>query len=331
MEFSNKNILILGLGISNLAVMEYLKDKNVGQLTVTDLKDEAKLGEIVLQAKKIFPGAKFVLGRHNEDDFIKAGLIVKSPSITSSVPLVQKALAKGVPVESDVSLFFKLCPSQKIIGVTGTKGKTTTATFLAQVLEAQGKHTILAGNMGIPVMSQLSRITKNSWVVLELSSYMAESLEAHRISPRVAVYTNIFPDHLDQYKSFDDYVVSKKGLYRYQGENDITLFGASCPNLKKLQPEVVARLICYSRKDLPKDIKLKLMGGHNRDNLAAGFVSARELKMDIGKVAETAEHFTGLEHRMENLGEINEREFINNSAATNPGGGRQFKEQVFKK
>lgn len=319
MSFKDKHVLIVGLGISNVAVAKYLADKKLASMTITDLKPEAELREAVTEIRKNFSQAKFVLGKHKEKDFLNADLIIRNPSVPIHAPLLKRAIEAGILVETDISLFFKLSPSKNIIGVTGTKGKTTTATFLAKMLEDRGLDTVLAGNMGIPVMGKLNEVGPESWVVLELSSVMVESLDRHKISPKIAVYTNLFPDHLNQYKTFETYKNSKKGLFRHQKKADITLLNKDDKDLSEFVPEIPSRRIFYGSNALPKNIKLKLSGKHYRTNLAAAFALAKELGLDLQKLKKTAEEFSGVEHRMEHLGIINGIEFINNSAATNPG------------
>lgn len=319
MKFKNKKILIVGLGISNVAVAKYLADKKIVSLTITDLKKEEELREDICQIKKIFPAVRFVLSQHQIKDFLEADLIIRNPSVPIESPFIKKAIDAGVTVETDVSLFFKLAPTTNIIGVTGTKGKTTTATFLAQMLADQGFHTVLAGNMGIPMMGEIDKVAKDTWVCLELSSFMVESLGYHKISPRIAVYTNLFPDHLDKYKNFKAYKNSKKGLFLHQKKTDITLINRHDVNLKDYLREIPAQVLFFGHEDIPSDLNLKLEGIHYRNDIAAAFVLAKKLKLNMEKVKETAENFCGVEHRMEALGTINEFEFINNSASTNPG------------
>ncbi|MCG2686216.1 UDP-N-acetylmuramoyl-L-alanine--D-glutamate ligase [Candidatus Parcubacteria bacterium] len=319
MSFKGKRILIAGLGISNVEVVRYLAGRGLGSLVITDLKPEGQLRERGDEVRKVFPAAEFVLGRHREEDFLNADLIIRNPSVPLDAPPIRKAVAAGVPVETDISLFFKLCPSPNIIGVTGTKGKTTTATFLARMLEAQGFSVILAGNMGIPAFRELEKVRPDGWVVLELSSYMVESLVPHRVSPHIAVYTNIFPDHLDHYPTLAQYKNSKKALFKYQRANDLVLLNRESPALKEFVPEIKSRVVFYGADDVPEEVSLKLKGQHYRANLAAGFVLAGELGLDLVGVARTAEEFSGVEHRMEDLGWVGEIRFVNNSAATNPG------------
>ncbi|MFA6982098.1 MAG: UDP-N-acetylmuramoyl-L-alanine--D-glutamate ligase [Patescibacteria group bacterium] len=318
MNFKGKKILVHGLGISNVAVVKYLADKKAKEIRITDLKPRGELKVEIDAVLKVYPRAVFVLGEHKEEDFLGADIIIKSPSIPNSTPLIQKALEKGIPVESDVTMFLKLCPSKSTIGVTGTKGKTTTTTFVEKMLRDQGFKTVIAGNMGIPVMGELNKVTEDTWVVLELSSFMVESMDLQKISPHVAIYTNIFPDHLNKYKSFSDYKNSKKALFRYQNSNDFVLLNGKDEELKEFSAEISTRTIYYSEEGIPEGTKLKLKGVHYERDLAVSFVLARELGLDQKKVLKSAEGFAGVEYRMQNLGVIKGIEFINNTAATTP-------------
>lgn len=317
--FKNKKILIVGLGISNIAVIKYLADKKLGLLTITDLKSKNELKENINTVKKIFPNAHFVLGKHNINDFISSDIVIRSPSIFLNNFFIKKAINAGVPVETDVSIFFKLISSSNTIGVTGTKGKTTTSTFLYKVISDQGFDVVLAGNMGIPIMESLEKVGPKTWVVAELSSYMCASLGRYKISPKVAVYTNLFSDHLDKYKTFEDYKNDKKALFLNQKKSDILLINKNDKELKTFIDQAKSQVLFFSKENIPNNLTLQVKGPHYRDNIASAFVLAKKLNWNMNKVKKTAKDFAGLEHRMEYLGIINQIEFINNSAATNPG------------
>ncbi len=317
--FKNKKILIVGLGISNVSFIRFLADKEILELIVTDLKPAETLVENVNSVKEIFPNAKFVLGSHDEKDFDLADLIVVSPSIPRTAPLIKKAIESGKNVESDISLFFKLCPSKNIVGITGTKGKTSTAHFLYEALLEQELSAVLAGNMGIPVFDVIDNINKKSWVVMELSSYMVESLDRHKISPKYSIYTNIFPDHLNTYKSFESYKNAKKGLFLHQKQNDVTFINSDDKELMLWKAEIPSKTIFYSNKTLPKNFSPKIKGAHYRTNYGAIYELFKNVNLDLKKLKNTVENFSGVEHRMEYLGKIDGIEYYNNSAATNPG------------
>jgi len=343
--FKNKKVLIVGLGMSNIAVIKYLAGKGLALLTVTDLKSKNELKESVKKVQEFFPNAHFVLGEHNINDFLCADIVIRSPSILPNTRFIEKAIDAGVNVETDMSLFFKLAPTIKsmafrerktykvlersqlaggakgpyIIGITGTKGKTTTATFLAKVIVEQGFHTILAGNMGIPIMAKLEMVRPETWVVIELSSFMCGSLKRHKLSPKIAVYTNLFHDHLDKYKTFEEYKSDKKALFLNQNKTDIVLINKNDKGLQDFVQGIQSKILFFGAKDIPAHVVLKVKGPHYRNNIAAAFVLAKELNWNMNKVIASAESFIGLEHRMEQLDIINGIEFINNSAATNPG------------
>ena len=317
--FKNKKVLIVGLGMSNIVVTKYLADKELALLRITDLKSENELKESIKKAQEFFPSAHFTLGKHNMNDFLCSDIIVRSPSILPNTHFIQKAIDAGVDVETDMSLFFKLDPTTNIIGVTGTKGKTTTATFLAKVIAEQGFHTILAGNMGIPIMTVLEQVRPETWAVIELSSFACGSLRRHKLSPKIAVYTNLFHDHLDKYKTFGDYKDDKKALFINQNKSGIVLINKNDKGLQDFVKQIKSKILFFGTEDVPADVILKIKSPHFRSNIAAAFVLARRMNWDMDKVIKSAQDFDGLEHRMEQLGIIKGIEFINNSAATNPG------------
>lgn len=316
--FENKSILIHGLSISNIEVIKYLKDKNIKKLTITDLKDENELAELAEEAKEIFPKAELILGEHREEDFTSCDLIIRNTSIPLSSKYLKLASEKGIPIETDISLFMKLSPSKNIIGITGTKGKTTTTFLIYEMLKDQGLNVITGGNNQIPIMGELTKVKKDTWIVIEFSSWMIESIDVYKISPRVAVYTNLLVDHINYYKTVEDYHKSKEGLFKYQTKNDLLLINAEDKKLENYTKNAKAKIIKYKKEDLPSDITLKLKGEHYRSNAAAAYVLAKELNLDLDKIENTLKNFNGVEHRMEYLGEHNNITFINNTTATNP-------------
>lgn len=317
-DFSDRRVTIMGLSISNLPVAQYIAQHAPRQLIITDMKAEKDLDPTLLAQYKALQGPiTFILGEHRPHDFTQTDLIIKNPSIPASLAIFESAREHDIPVETDVTMFMKLCPSKNIIGVTGTKGKTTTATFIHAMLKDQGKETILAGNMGTPVMSILNTIHEDTWVVLELSSYMCESMHNHKISPHIAILTNIYPDHLNRHASFDEYAQAKTAIFAYQGNEDLTLF-SSDRSLNDYITDSPGLTMRYQLNDVPDDVTLNLPGDHNRLNIAAAFAIARFFDFNHKKVCFTATNFTPLEHRMETVCIKEDISYINDSAATNP-------------
>ncbi|MEA2573614.1 MAG: UDP-N-acetylmuramoylalanine--D-glutamate ligase [Chloroflexia bacterium] len=214
--YANKNILVLGLGVhgGGLGVARYM-GRNGANVRVTDLRTADKMREsIEALGQESFP-VEYTLGEHREDDFRWADVVVRNQAVPLTSEWVALARQLGKPVETEINIFMRLCPGP-IIGVTGTKGKSSTATWTWEMLRHWRDDAVLAGNLRVSALEALDRITPETPVVLELSSFQTEGFEEPRISPRLAAVTNLSPDHLDRYKSMEEYGAAKKHIFLYQ-------------------------------------------------------------------------------------------------------------------
>src|SRR5438105_14335757 len=223
MDLRGKRVLVMGLGLqgSGMAAARYAAQQGA-IVRVTDLKSPEILAPSV-QALTGLP-IEFVLGEHRHEDFLWAEMVIRNPGIPLTSPYLRLAREHGARIEMEIALFFLACPG-RIIGVTGTRGKTTTSTLIHKILQDSGVPTVLGGNVaGVETLSLLPQITPETLVVLELSSWQLEGLAPHRISPPVAVMTNIYPDHLNTYSGMEDYAEAKANIFRHQTANDIAVF-----------------------------------------------------------------------------------------------------------
>lgn len=218
LQIEGKRVLVMGLGTrqGGVGVTRYLV-RNGASVTVTDLGDTDALQESI-DALSDLP-VSYRLGEHVPEDFDSADLIVRNPGVPVDSPWLERARQRGTPIEMEMSLFFRACPAP-IIGITGTKGKTSTASICAGMLSRFRADTVLAGNMGTSALNQLDRIQPDTPVVLELSSWQLEGLALYEMSPDIAVLTNISEDHLNRYRSMDDYVEAKRHIARFQCVDD---------------------------------------------------------------------------------------------------------------
>src|SRR5439155_977575 len=183
---------------------------------------------------------EYVLGEHRNEDFLWAEVVIHVPGVRRDSPYLRVARENGARIEQEIALFFQACPG-KIIGVTGTRGKTTTTTLIYHILRANGMPTAIGGNVsGVETLSLLPSITPETIVVLELSSWQLEGLAAHKISPFVSVMTNIYPDHLDTYNGMEEYAEAKANIFRHQHETDLALFSYDNPWTRRLGQETKA-------------------------------------------------------------------------------------------
>ena len=219
-DLFGKRATLVGLGTraGGVGVARYLASEGA-EVTVTDLRPPEALAE-PLAALAGLP-IRFVLGGHEEEDFTpeRADLIVRNPGVPRRAPMLELARSHGLPVEMEMSLFFRACPAP-IVGITGTKGKTTVSTLTGELLRSAFPDLVVAGNMGISALDQLPRLHHDVPVVIELSSWQLEALIEHGLSPHVAVLTMIAEDHLNTYDGFADYAATKRGITRHQRAGD---------------------------------------------------------------------------------------------------------------
>ena len=316
----------MGLGISGggVGAAEFFA-KAGARVLVTDLKTRGKLRESLGRLKGL--SIRYVLGRHRKEDFENADLIIKNPGVPNESKFLALAKKSGVPIETDVGIFFDLCPAP-VVGVTGTKGKSTTAFLIHQILKRKYKNAVLGGNIGKSVLEVLPKIKKGGPasptsqggpVILELSSFQLEALTEKKLSPHIAVITNIFPDHLNRYSSFAQYAKAKTNIFRFQKPEDFLIIPEDNRLLEKLTKNARSKKIYFS-KIVAKSIPF-LSLAHNAANLAAAIEIAKLFKISRKEIFFLIPRLKLLPHRLEKVGEIGGVAYINDSGATNPGAG----------
>jgi UDP-N-acetylmuramoylalanine--D-glutamate ligase len=219
MDLRGKRALVMGLGIhgGGLGVARFLADHGA-IVTVTDLRGPEQL-QSSLDALADLP-ITYVLGQHRDEDFRAANLVIRNPGVPRESRYLQIARANGAAIEMEMTLFFRLCPGP-ILGITGTKGKTTTTLLTAAMLREQYPDTVVAGNLRVSALEALPRITAGTPVVLELSSWQLEGLGEAKLSPQYACYLNLYPDHLDRYGSMEAYAEAKEQIFLHQRPTDV--------------------------------------------------------------------------------------------------------------
>lgn len=321
MDFRNKHVLIVGLGTlgGGVGTAAYFA-KQGAQVTITDLKTEDALFSSLQKLKHY--SINYVLGNHRIDDFFHADLIVKNPAVPSSLPELVEARKRGVPIEMAESLFMKLSPTKDIIGVTGTRGKSTTSAMVYEVLKSSGGNVYLSGNVkDNSTLSLLENLTPSSTVVLELSSWQLESFGWHKLSPHIAVVTNLYPDHLNRYVSMDEYADDKKNIIRFQNEDDYKVLNTNDPNTSSFAKVGKGTVIPFSSRDWPDDSVLSIPGDHNKANAAAGLAVSNLYDIQKKHAKRIIISFKGLPYRLETVGTIDGITFINDSTSTTPVAG----------
>ncbi len=318
MDYRGRRVLVMGLGVhgGGVGVARFLAERGA-HVTVTDLNSAEQLAAS-LESLAELP-ITYVLGQHREEDFRSADLVVRNPAVPRHSPYLQVATAAGVPVVMEMTLFFAECPSRNIIGVTGTKGKTTTTLLLASIVQAHGWPHVVAGNLRRSALETLPHIERDSWVVLELSSWQLEGLIPLRRSPHVAVITNIMPDHLDRYASYAEYARSKGLILRWQRPEDYAVLNGSSRPVRPLAEETVGRVVWFDPASETAGWEIAhLYGDHNRANVAAAAAAAGTLGISTGVIDRAVAAFPGVPHRLETIREFEGVRYINDTAATMP-------------
>ena len=340
-SLSGKRVTVMGLGTrgGGVGVARYLARAGA-RVTVTDARPEAELTASLTELTGL--PIRNVLGGHEEADFTPDGadLIVRNPGVPRRAPMLALARRHGLPIEMEMSLFFRACPAP-IIGVTGTKGKTTVSTLCAELLRGWDPRTVLAGNMGVSALDQLARITPDTPVVVELSSWQLEALIEHQLAPHIAVLTLIAEDHLNTYDSFDDYATTKRGIAHHQRVDDVFVVNADDPEARRGADETRARVVPFSATgrvtfgawyaagqlhwrdsddgqtfDLPAASPLG--GRAGIANALAALAAARLRGATSAAITTGLRAFRGVRDRMELVAEVEGVRFINDTTATAP-------------
>ncbi len=283
-----------GSGIS--AALFFAKEG--AKLVITDLKKEKDLKHQIKRLKK-FKNIKYVLGRHREKDFQNADFIFKNPSIPNDSPYLKIARKNKIPIINDWTIFFEERPNNLLIGITGSKGKSTTTALIYHILKTAKKDVALCGNIGQSPLAMLPRIKKNTVVVAELSSWL---LSDFKQSPQIAVITNMMPDHLDKYKNLKEYYSDKANIFRFQKTNNYLILNKGDKNLRALAKNAKSKKIWFSPKT----------------PYSAGMTVAKILRISPKIAGKALKTFKGLAGRLEFVREKNGVKYYNDTTATMP-------------
>lgn len=322
MDFNGKHITVMGLGSlgGGVGVIKFLAQKGA-RLLVTDLKREDELAESLQKLKK-YTHITYICGKHREEDFVKRDMIVKNPAVPPDSPYLLKARREGIPIETDISIFLKVSPAQ-VIGVTGTKGKSTTSGLIHAML-ATTYPAFLGSVAGVSPFDFYPQLTANHLVILELSSFELQDLTPHRISPHGAVITNIFPDHLNYHKSFDEYLEAKKTIFKFQKGNDFVVLNRGNTYTPSFASETPGKTYFFNQGEDTKPAVRSLLsssplkGEHNKENALAALGVARLYWVPAKNIRKALQEWKGVSYRQELVGEVHGVRFYDDTTATIP-------------
>lgn len=342
-DLRDLNVTVMGLGLfgGGKGVTEFLV-KHGARVTVTDRRSAEDL-EPVLSTLRHLP-VRWMLGEHREEDFLNADLVIASPAVPRDAPLLRLCESHGVPLDTEMNLFFKNCAG-KICAVTGSNGKTTTTSLLGAMASRRWPGIRVGGNLGRSLLPEVDAIEPSEWVILEMSSFQLEDLASIRRRPHIAVVTNVSPNHLDRHGTYDSYLESKRtilepcgtsGAAILNGEDPLvrswrssrreTLFfgrsGQVTPNAAGLWIHEEEGVACLHRSGevVPvfRTADLALPGRFNLLNCAAAAAAACVLEVEPQGIAAAVRDFRAVEHRLEPVAELAGIQYINDSMATTP-------------
>lgn len=339
-NLKGRKVTVMGLGLhgGGVGVVNWLTKQGANVL-VTDVRSKKVLAPSVkqLRSKKI----TFVFGRHRVRDFTRADLIIKNPGVPRDSRYLAAVRRQGIPIETDISLFFQLCPAP-IIGITGTKGKSTTTVLLYEFLKKAGQKPIMAGNIRISPLQFLLKIKKTTPVVLELSSWQLEDMAHLKVSPHIAVIKNILPDHLNRYRSMADYAEAKKIILQYQQREDVAVLNHANQITRSLGSQAIGQRFWFSIKQFSEQngcfvrskhvvfrrngrvekicrtAEVRMSGLHNLENVLAAVTVAKLRGVSNQTIRTVLRRFHGLADRLELIRKWQQREFYNDTTATAP-------------
>lgn len=331
----NRKIAVIGLGVSNVPLIDYLR-KQKANVTVFDKRTIDDIDKSIMD-KIVEYGMEFSIGNDYLSKLKGFDLIFRSPScLPTTKELVQEA-NRGAIITTEIEMCVELCPG-KVIGITGSDGKTTTTTLIYELIKAKGYNCFLGGNIGTPLFTKVNEMTPDDIVVLEMSSFQ---LMGMKISPSISVVTNVTPNHLDYHTDLEEYIEAKKNIFKFQNENDTLILNFDNPITREFAKEAKGNVIYFSdqtrldngyivdegkiklcenklRKHILNTKDIPLIGKHNYQNICAALAAVQDL-VDEDTAKKVISKFTGVHHRLELVKTSSKRvKWYNDSASSSP-------------
>lgn len=343
-----RKIAIIGLGVSNIPLIDYMYEKKA-KVTVFDDREFEKIPEEITKKIENYK-FEYSFGKDNLKKLKNFDIIFRSPSCLPTRAELEEEEKRGALVTTEIEMLMKMCPC-KIVGVTGSDGKTTTTSLIYSILKEAGYNTYLGGNIGTPLFTKISEIKPKDIVVLELSSFQ---LMGMKVSPHIGVITNITPNHLNIHKDYQEYIDAKKNIFKYQKENDIIVLNYDNAITRECAKEALGKVVYFSgknkledglivdekiikeckdgiRKHLLDAQEVLLRGEHNYENIATALAATRTL-VDTDIAIKAIKKFKPVEHRLEFVREINKVKWYNDSVSSSPtrtiAGLKSFDEEI---
>lgn len=330
----NRKVAIIGLGVSNLPLLDYMR--NVGaNVTVFDNRSIDEIPKDLVDKITLY-AMEFSFGQNSLSKLVNFDIIFRSPSCLPTIKELYAEEQRGAIVTTEIEMLMEMAPC-KIIGVTGSEGKTTTTSLIYTILKEAGYNCYLGGNIGVPLFTKLSEILPEDILVLELSSFQLMNM---KVSPNISVITNITPNHLNIHSSYEEYIDAKKCIMKYQTENDIVVLNYDNDVTRGLTKFTNGKCILFSgknkldngyivddgiikecddklRKHILNTKDVKLRGSHNYENICAALAATKTL-VKPEEAVKTICEFNSIEHRLEFVREIHGVKWYNDSASSSP-------------
>lgn len=333
---SSKKIAIIGLGVSNLPLLEYFYNLSC-KISVFDNRTKNELDNDTREKIDKYR-VEYFGGDNNLQNLKGFDIIFRSPIVMPYREEIKAEAQRGALVTSEIEMVLKLTPS-KVIGITGTEGKTTTTSIIYEIIKKAGYKCFLGGNIGKPIFTKIKDMTPEDIVVLEMSSFQLTNMA---ISPEISVVTNIFPDHLNVHSSYEEYREEKKNIFKHQNERGTVILNYDNEYTREFSKEANGKVIFFSskqkledgfiydnndgiikycedgvRRHLIKKEEIKLRGIHNYENICTALAATNSL-VSLETAVQAIKEFKGVEHRLEFVREKNNVKWYNDSIGTSP-------------
>lgn len=325
-EVRNKTVGVIGIGVSNIPLIEMLISFNAKIIAF----DQREFIELDKRVNNFKDKVTFSLGENYLNQNIELDIIFKTPGMRHDNPFLLKHKKNGVKVTSEMEEFLRYCKGYTI-GITGSDGKTTTSSIIGELLKTTSKDVYIGGNIGKPLFSEVERIQKDDFVVLELSSFQLMTMN---ISPHIAVVTNISPNHLDMHRDYKEYINAKKNIFLHQREEDFLILNGDNKITSSFRKDAKGKVMEFSSSNkadaylknnmlylkgekLVAQEELKLKGNHNAENFLAAFLSVYGL-VSKENMIKIAKEFNGVKHRCEFIRSYKGVRYYNDSIASSP-------------
>ena len=329
MDFKNKRVTIIGLSESGFSAAKFLKERKA-KVRISEMQETAGVKEKL----KLLSNVEYEIGGHTKPFILKSDIMVISPGVPMCAGPVKWAKEKGIPIIGELELGTMFCPAP-IIAVTGTNGKSTTVTLIHEILKANGIKSFLLGNIGTPICEDILKVSRDSVVSLEVSSFQLETIKIFR--PKVAVYLNLTQDHLDRYSDMEEYTKAKFRIFENQENSDYAVLNYDDDAVRPLGNKIKSKIFYFSMRQKVKGAYLEgeklmldigsgpleicgrkdinLAGEHNIENALAALLAVRLIDKDAA-IAPTLRTFEGLRHRFELIAEDGGVRYIDDSKST---------------